>query len=142
MGAPIKRQGRRVREHANRLVAAYGVQTFTDRGCPQEPRGGLSQRSIDAFHGCATFSGPTKVTVGDDALEGRYVVVAAGARPATVRIPGAEHLLTSEQFLELDRLPSRIVFVGGGYISFEFAHIAARAGATVSTHDGHAWRLS
>jgi glutathione reductase (NADPH) len=31
--------------------------------------------------------------------------------------------------LELDDLPKRIVFIGGGYISFEFAHIAARAGA-------------
>jgi glutathione reductase (NADPH) len=31
--------------------------------------------------------------------------------------------------LELDYLPDRIVFIGGGYISFEFAHIAARAGA-------------
>jgi glutathione reductase (NADPH) len=39
--------------------------------------------------------------------------------------------MASDEFLELDRLPSRIVFVGGGYISFEFAHIAARVGAEV-----------
>jgi glutathione reductase (NADPH) len=45
---------------------------------------------------------------------------------------GREHLITSDQFLELESLPSRIVFVGGGYISFEFAHIAARAGARVT----------
>lgn len=38
----------------------------------------------------------------------------------------------SDQFLELNELPSKIVFVGGGYISFEFAHIAARAGANVT----------
>ena len=31
-----------------------------------------------------------------------------------------------------DNLPNRIVFVGGGYISFEFAHVAARAGAEVT----------
>lgn len=31
--------------------------------------------------------------------------------------------------MELDRLPERIVFVGGGYISMEFAHLAAHAGA-------------
>jgi glutathione reductase (NADPH) len=48
-----------------------------------------------------------------------------------LHIPGEEHLTTSTQFLELDRLPSEIVFVGGGYIAFEFAHIAARAGARV-----------
>jgi glutathione reductase (NADPH) len=39
-------------------------------------------------------------------------------------------MVTSDQFLEFERdyLPDKIVFVGGGYISFEFAHIAARAG--------------
>jgi glutathione reductase (NADPH) len=36
--------------------------------------------------------------------------------------------LTSEQFLELENLADRILFIGGGYISFEFAHIATRAG--------------
>jgi glutathione reductase (NADPH) len=46
-----------------------------------------------------------------------------------LKIPGAEHAVTSEQFLELERLPERILFIGGGYISFEFAHVAARAGA-------------
>jgi glutathione reductase (NADPH) len=46
-------------------------------------------------------------------------------------LPGEEYLTSSEQFLELEKLPERIIFVGGGYISFEFAHIAARAGAKV-----------
>src|SRR5438309_44454 len=38
----------------------------------------------------------------------------------------------SDTFLELEELPGRVVFMGGGYISFEFAHIAARAGAGVT----------
>lgn len=46
-------------------------------------------------------------------------------------IAGEEHLTTSDAFLELERLPRRIVLVGGGYIAFEFAHIARRAGAKV-----------
>jgi glutathione reductase (NADPH) len=40
--------------------------------------------------------------------------------------------LTSDDFLELDELPPSLAFVGGGYISFEFAHTAARAGAKVT----------
>jgi glutathione reductase (NADPH) len=47
------------------------------------------------------------------------------------RFPGAEHLIDSTAFLELEALPRRIVFVGGGYISMEFAHVAGRAGAEV-----------
>jgi len=49
-----------------------------------------------------------------------------------LRFPGAEHVITSDQFLELAELPARIVMVGGGYIAAEFSHIAARAGAKVT----------
>jgi glutathione reductase (NADPH) len=73
----------------------------------------------------------TTVQVGDEALVGRSVVIATGARHAPLGIPGEEALTTNTQFLELDDLPARIAFVGGGYIAFEFAHIAARAGAWV-----------
>jgi glutathione reductase (NADPH) len=34
--------------------------------------------------------------------------------------------------LELDNLPSRILFIGGGYIAFEFAHVAVRVGSQVT----------
>jgi glutathione reductase (NADPH) len=47
-------------------------------------------------------------------------------------IAGVEHLALSDEFLELEQLPRRILLVGGGYIGFEFAHIAARAGAKVT----------
>ncbi len=65
------------------------------------------------------------------------MVVTAGAKPVDLNISGAEHVATSAQFLELDDLPERIVFIGGGYISFEFAHVAARAGSrTTILHRG------
>lgn len=57
---------------------------------------------------------------------------AAGEAPADLKIPGAEHLTTSDQFLELNQLPRRILFIGGGYIAFEFAHVAARVGSQVT----------
>jgi glutathione reductase (NADPH) len=57
------------------------------------------------------------------------VLIAAGSMPQPLEFPGAEHVATSDQFLELDALPPRVVFIGGGFISFEFAHVAARAGA-------------
>jgi glutathione reductase (NADPH) len=87
---------------------------------------------IDAYRDRARFVGPTTVAVGQDRLVGRHVLVATGARPATLPFPGAEHLTLSEDFLELETLPPRLVFVGGGYISFEFAHVAVRAGAQVT----------
>lgn len=87
---------------------------------------------VEQFHGRARFVGPTTLEVSNQRLTGRRVLIAAGAMPVPLKFPGAERLTTSEQFLNLDRLPGRIVFVGGGYIAFEFAHVAARAGARVT----------
>jgi glutathione reductase (NADPH) len=92
----------------------------------------FARAGIAAFRGRARFAGPTTVQVGDETLEGRYVVIAAGEAPADLGIPGAEHLRTSDQFLELNELPRRILFIGGGYIAFEFAHVAALAGSQVT----------
>jgi glutathione reductase (NADPH) len=99
---------------------------------PRQREDGFRQAGIETFHGRAHFEGPTAITVGDHVLEGRRLLIAAGAKPAELGIEGREHLVTSEQFLELDALPPRVLFVGGGYISFEFGHVAARAGARVT----------
>ncbi|RLD23627.1 MAG: NAD(P)/FAD-dependent oxidoreductase, partial [Bacteroidetes bacterium] len=40
---------------------------------------------------------------------------------------------TSTDFLERESTPKRIVFIGGGFIAFEFAHISKRAGAAEVT---------
>jgi glutathione reductase (NADPH) len=80
----------------------------------------------------ARFVDSITLAVGDDRLIGRRVLIAAGAMPAPLKFSGADRLAASEDFLNLDRMPARIVFVGGEYISFEFAHVAARAGADVT----------
>ena len=105
--------------------------TFTD------PVSGHSEKSfrdkgIDAYHGKARFVSPDCVQIGDQALNARHFAIAAGAKPVKLPIPGAEYLTDSTRFLELEKLPDRIVFAGGGFIGFEFAHVVARAGATAT----------
>lgn len=111
-------------------------QTFTEP-VPAKREKTYADAGIAAFHGQAKFVDETTVQVGDNLLTGRYVAIATGAEPAPLNIPGEEHLTYSDQFLELDTLPQQIVMIGGGYISVEFAHVAARAGAKVSIlHQG------
>ena len=105
--------------------------TFTEP-VPAAREQALAEAGIAAFHGRAQFMGPRTVRVGDQLLQARYLVIATGAAPAPLQIPGEELAAASDQFLDLDELPRRIVFVGGGYIAFEFAHVAARAGAPVT----------
>lgn len=110
--------------------------TFTEPVPPKREKQ-YADAGIAMFHGWARFVDKTTIQVGDDTLTGRYILIATGAKPAELGIPGEEYLTTSDQFLEVDQLPQRIIFVGGGYISFEFAHVAARAGAQVQIlHEG------
>lgn len=104
--------------------------TFTEP-VPENREKAFTKAGISTFHGRARFADSNKIKVGDHTLTGRYVLIASGAKPARLNIPGEELLTTSDKFLELDVLPKNIIFVGGGYISFEFAHIAARAGANI-----------
>jgi glutathione reductase (NADPH) len=99
---------------------------------PKSTEEKFAKAGIAAFHGRARFVGPSSVQVNGELLEGRYVVIAAGQKPADLKIPGTEYLTTSEQFLELEELPKRLLFIGGGYIAFEFAHMAVRAGTEVT----------
>ncbi len=105
--------------------------TFTEPVPPLKEKS-FAKNGIDAYHGRARFVGLRSVEVGGEVLEGRFVLIAVGAVPMRLGIPGEEHLLTSSEFLELDRLPENLVLLGGGYIAAEFAHIAAHAGARVT----------
>jgi glutathione reductase (NADPH) len=105
--------------------------SFTDP-VPKKLEEGFAAQGIVAFHGIARFTGPDTISVDGHALRGRYILIASGARPVPLGFPGGEHAITSDAFMELERLPERIVMVGGGYIAAEFSHIAARAGAKVT----------
>jgi glutathione reductase (NADPH) len=99
---------------------------------PKRREDEFANAGIARFHGRARFVGPTTIDVGEEKLEGRQIVIATGQAPAKLEIPGAEYLTTSDQFLDLTDLPRRILFIGGGYIAFEFAHLAALAGSQVT----------
>ena len=105
--------------------------TFTDP-VPRRSEEGFREAGIATFHGTASFTGSNAIQVGADLLESKHFLIATGAKPQRLNIPGEENLTTSDQFLELDSLPRRIVFIGGGYISFEFAHLSVRAGSHVT----------
>jgi glutathione reductase (NADPH) len=101
---------------------------FTDP-MPQNLEAGLARNGVDTLHGTARFETGHRLVVDDVAYESRRFLIATGASPRPLEFPGHEQLIDSTDFLELEDLPRRVLFVGGGFVSFEFAHIAARAGA-------------
>lgn len=110
-------------------------ESFTDP-VPESMEGGLSDAGVLCLRGRVRFIAENRIAIdGNGEFAFRHALIATGAKPRPLDFPGAEQLIDSTDFLNLAELPRRIVFVGGGYVSFEFAHIAARAGAQVTILD-------
>jgi len=101
---------------------------FTDP-VPQNMEDSLLENGIDTLHGVARFTDRSSIKIDGIRYDATHFLIATGARPRPLDFPGHEHLVDSTDFLDLEVLPPRILFVGGGFISFEFAHICSRAGS-------------
>lgn len=105
--------------------------TFTD-GVSASREKAFDKAGIDFYLGNARFDGQDSIRVGEDILlQAKRILVATGAVPMRLPFSGAEHVIDSEAFMELPALAKNIVFVGGGFIGMEFAHLAARVGSKV-----------
>ncbi len=97
----------------------------------------MKGRGITTFIGTGTLLAGHRVRVeGEETVEitGRHVVLATGSVPRT--IPGFEVdgrlVLTSDEFLDLDRLPASVAIIGGGVIGCEFASLLCDLGTQVT----------
>jgi glutathione reductase (NADPH) len=106
-------------------------QLLVDRVPPRSERS-YQDAGITLLHGRCRFTGPDTARVGDLDVQAAKSIIASGSRPQTLTFPGAELLSVSDDFLNLTKLPARIAFIGGGYVSTEFGHIAAIAGSEVT----------
>ncbi len=92
----------------------------------------LKAAGIELYHQSPEFIDENTLSVEGKTIKANKIVIATGQIPTELKIPGREHLLVSDDFLELPELPESIVFIGAGYIGMEFAHIAARCGVKVT----------
>ena len=92
----------------------------------------MKRRGVEVIRDHGRFAGPNAVAVGAETLEAKHIVIATGSKPRRLPFPGAELMITSDDVLSERRLPTSVVFVGGGVIALEFSHVYARAGAKVT----------
>lgn len=95
---------------------------------------------VDVIVGRASFVDSHRVAVllpdgSKEEIRAERIFLNTGARPFVPPIPGlgeSKYVYTSEEMLELDSLPARLVIVGGGYIGLEFASYYANFGSQVT----------
>ncbi|MBU0726101.1 MAG: glutathione-disulfide reductase [Alphaproteobacteria bacterium] len=92
----------------------------------------LKDAGVELIEGRGSLVDDHTVKVGDATYTAGTILIATGGWPEMPDIPGIEHALTSNEALELDSLPRRVVIVGGGFIAVEFAGIFNGLGSDVT----------
>ena len=93
----------------------------------------LKKNHVELIAGEGTCAGPNEVAVGGRTMSAGALVVATGSRPR--EIPGfpfdGKVVLSSTDALMLQRLPRRMLVLGGGAIGVEFTHLLNAFGVEV-----------
>jgi len=89
----------------------------------------LVDSGVTLMEGHARLRGPHEVEINGQVHTAEHILIATGGWPQVPEFPGSEHAITSNEAFFLDKLPKRIVVVGGGYIAVEFASIFNGLGA-------------
>ncbi len=100
------------------------------------------QRKVEVFNGVGSLGANRQVSIAladgtSTTITGTHVILASGSAPRM--IPGFEiggSIMTSDQVLDLDYVPEKIVVIGGGVIGCEFASTFADLGAQVTILEG------
>src|ERR1700759_5234358 len=97
----------------------------------------LKRNGVDLYHGMAKFMTPHHIRVesnnGFAELEGEYVVLATGTKPAVnPKVPiNGRNIINSDQILSMPQVPRTLIVVGGGVIGVEYACMFATLGVRV-----------
>ena len=91
----------------------------------------LNNAGVEIIDGHAALTDPHTVEVAGRSYTAENILIATGSWPETPDIPGIEHVISSNEALDLEALPRHIVIVGGGYIAVEFAGIFNGFGSKV-----------
>jgi len=105
--------------------------TFTD-AVPAATERNLKKAGIELYHQSPRFLNENTLSVEGKTVKAKKIVIATGLIPRELKIPGRDYIKNSDDFLDMEELPESILFIGGGYIGMEFAHIAARFGIQVT----------
>ncbi|QIM16573.1 dihydrolipoyl dehydrogenase [Leucobacter insecticola] len=100
-------------------------------------QGLLKANGITVIAGSGKLVAPNTVQVGEDRIIGKNIVLATGSFSRS--LPGLEiegRVITSEQALELQEIPDRVVILGGGVIGVEFASVWRSFGSEVTIVEG------
>jgi dihydrolipoamide dehydrogenase len=96
-------------------------------------KGLAERRKVEVVHGVAALTGPHTLSVGDRTISFDNCIIAAGSRAASIPgLPDDPRVIDSTGALEVERIPERLLVIGGGIIGLEMATVYDALGAKVT----------
>ena len=92
----------------------------------------LKANKVDVIRAFASVREAGRVECNGEVYEAGDIIIATGAEPAMIPVPGAEYTINSTQALELSKVPKRLAVIGGGVIGMELASAFAAYGSEVT----------
>jgi dihydrolipoamide dehydrogenase len=83
----------------------------------------MKRYNVEVITGTAKFRRRNVITVGSEEYSAENIIIATGSSPVKLSVPGADSplVLTSDEILEIEKLPKDLTIIGGGVIGIEFA---------------------
>ncbi|GAA3720635.1 NAD(P)/FAD-dependent oxidoreductase [Salinicoccus jeotgali] len=91
----------------------------------------FEQQGIDIHMNHGTLQDAHTIAVGEETFTSDKIIIATGQHSNALDIPGKEYTSNSRDFMDMESMPEHITFIGGGFITAEFASIAIKTGAEV-----------
>ncbi len=90
--------------------------------------------NVDVYDGLATFINDKEIKVNEEVLTADNIIINTGSRSRTLNIPvnNSNLIAYSDEILELEELPAKLLVVGAGFIGLEFASMFANFGSEVT----------
>lgn len=92
----------------------------------------LRENRVEVIEATGRVADAHTVEIDGRSVSAERILIATGGWPSLPDIPGIEHVMTSNEVLDMNELPARLVIVGGGYIAVEFAGIFNAVGVEVT----------
>jgi dihydrolipoamide dehydrogenase len=126
---------------AEKITADFGAMMAHKQGVVAQLRKGvgalLAGNGVKVFQGQAAFEAHDQIVVsgkdGDQRLRaGKFIIATGSTSVVPGFLPKHERVVESRSFLDLQKLPSSMIVMGGGYIGCELACLAAALGVKVT----------
>jgi glutathione reductase (NADPH) len=83
----------------------------------------LQGAGVEIMDGHASIIDEHTISINGEMITTDRILIATGGWPSVPDFPGKDHVITSNEAFFLEKLPGKIIIVGGGYIAVEFAGI-------------------